>query len=67
MGFNLELLNWFSNVINFLIFAYISINLINTKCFNISQMSLSLIGLLAYIFMQIISMVVKQNLGKRVK
>jgi len=67
MELNTELLNWFSNFINFLIFAYLSINIVNTQCFNVFQMSLSLIGLLASIFIQVISMTIKQNLKKRLK
>jgi hypothetical protein len=63
--FNLDLLNWFGNFINFLIFAYLALNIINTKCFNTFQMSLSLIGLLASIFIQMISMLIKNYMIKR--
>ena len=91
---NIQLLSWFGNLINFLIFTYIAINIVNTKCvknskinsgacseflstskikfayprievgglrkfnflsFNVFEMSLSLIGLLASIFIQIVS------------
>ena len=61
---NIKLLNWFSNFINFLIFAYIAINIINTQCFNVFQMSLSLIGLLSSIFIQIISLIINQKIKK---
>lgn len=52
---NIELLSWFGNFLNFLIFAYLAINVVNTMCFNSFQMGLSLIGLLASIFVQIVS------------
>ncbi len=60
MIMNFELLNWLGNFINFLIFAYLSINIVRTSCFNAFQMSLSLIGLLASIFIQIIAISLKQ-------
>jgi hypothetical protein len=56
---NLELLSGFGNFINFLIFVYLAINIVNTMCFNAFQMSLSLVGLLASIFIQIVSVVLK--------
>ena len=52
---NFELLSWFGNFINFLIFTYIAINIVNTSCFDIFQMSLSVIGLLASIFIQMVA------------
>jgi len=63
--FNLELLNWFGNFINFLIFSYIAISIVNTECFNVFQMSLSLIGLLSSIFIQMIAMLIKETLIRR--
>ena len=56
---NLELLSWFGNFINFLIFAFIAISIVSTQCFNILQMSLSLIGLIASIFINIITVLIK--------
>lgn len=67
MYFNLDLLSWFGNFLNFLIFAYISISLINTECFNAFQMSLSLIGLLSTIFIQIIVMAIREYFKARVR
>jgi hypothetical protein len=52
---NIELLTWFGNFINFLVFAYIALAVVNTSCFNVFQMSLSLIGLAVSIFIQVIS------------
>lgn len=63
MELNIDLLSWFGNFINFLILAYLSINIVNTSCFSVYQLSLSLIGLLASIFIQIISMTVRRYLG----
>lgn len=52
---NFELLSWLGNFINFLIFAFLAINIVNTSCFSAFQIGLSLFGLLASIFVQIIS------------
>ena len=52
---NFELLGWLGNFVNFLIFAYLSINIVNTFCFNTFQIELSLFGLLASIFVQTVS------------
>ena len=56
---NLELLSWLSNLINFLIFAYLSINIVKTSCFDVFQMSLSMIGLLSSIFVQVVAITFK--------
>jgi hypothetical protein len=61
---NIDILNWFSNLINFLIFAFIAVNLMNTQCFNVFQMSLSLVGLLASIFVQMTSIIIKNRMEK---
>mgnify|MGYP001608490714 CR=1 FL=1 len=60
MILHIELLNWFGNFINFLIFTYLAINIVNTQCFDIFQMSLSIIGLLSSIFIQIVSMTIQE-------
>ena len=65
MVFNTELLNWFSNFLNALIFAFISVNIINTLCFNIFQMSLSLIGLLGSISVQMITLVIRETIRRK--
>jgi len=64
MVLNTELLNWFGNFINFLIFSYLAINIVNTSCFNSFQMSLSLVGILASIIIQMTSIIINQNLRK---
>ena len=46
---DVDLLNWVSTLINFLIIVYISINIVNTQCFNTFQTFLSLIGLISSI------------------
>ncbi len=56
---DIEFLSWFGNMINFLVFAYIAINIVNTSCFNEFEMSLSLVGLLASILIQVVSIVNK--------
>jgi len=61
---DVELLSWFGNFLNFLIFAFFSISIVNTQCFNISQMGLSLLGLLASIFINIVSYVIRERNSK---
>jgi len=56
-----EILAWFSNFLNFLIIAYISIAVVNTSCFNTFQLSLSLGGLLSSIFVNINSLLIRNN------
>jgi len=56
---NIELLNWLSNVVNFTILTYISLNIVNTNCFNVFQMSLSIIGLFSSISVNMISVYIK--------
>ncbi len=56
-----ELLSWFSNFINFMILAFISISIVNTMCFNIFQLSLSLGGLIASIFININSIIIRNK------
>lgn len=62
---NFELLSWLGNFINFLIFLFLAINIVNTSCFNSFQLSLSMGGLLASIFIQAVSVLPK--LGSQTK
>jgi len=55
-----EILGWFSNFINFMILAYISISVVNTSCFSLFQLSLSLLGLFASIFVSITSIIIRR-------
>ena len=66
MDLNTELLNWLGNFINFLIFSYLAINIVNTSCFNQFQMSLSLVGILASIIIQMISIIINHNLRRQI-
>lgn len=59
---NIELLSWFGNLINFLVLAFISISIVNTACFDVFQMSLTLLGLLVSIFIQIVSILYWRDL-----
>lgn len=58
---NIEVLSWFGNLINFLVFTFVSISIINTSCFNVFQMVLTLSGLLVSIFIQVISILYKKG------
>jgi len=66
MVLNTELLAWLGNFINFLIFFYLAINIVNIACFNVFQMSLSLVGILATIIIQTISILINQNLRRKI-
>ncbi len=59
---NIELLSWFGNLINFLVLAFISISIVSTACFDVFQMSLTLLGLLVSIFIQIVSILYQGDL-----
>ena len=61
---NVELLNWLSNLVNFTILAYLSLNIVNTKCFNLFQMSLTFVGLFSSIFVNMISIYIRYKQGK---
>lgn len=58
---NIELLSWFSNLINFLIFAFLAIIVVQTNCFSMFQMVLSLFGLLTSIFVQVVSLILRMR------
>ena len=60
MEIDLDLLTWLSTFLNFLILAYLSLNIVNTSCFNLFQLTLSFIGLIASIFVNIVSVVLKK-------
>ena len=59
---NIDLLNWWGTFINFLIFAYITITIADTLCFSIFQMGLSLLGLIASIIINVVTILWKQKL-----
>lgn len=63
---DIELLSWFGNLINFLIFAFIAISIVNTQCFNVFQLGLTLAGLLASIFIQVVSILYREVIGGRI-
>ncbi len=44
-----ELLTWFGNALNFVILFLLTVSLINTACFNISQIIVSAFGLIVSI------------------
>ncbi len=55
-----EVLTFLSNIINYTIFVFITINLINTSCFDFFQMSIAAFGLFTSILVQIISLVIRR-------
>jgi len=61
---NIELLNWLGNFVNFTILAYISLSVVSTKCFDTFQMSLSMMGLISSICVNMISVYIKYKNGE---
>jgi len=51
-----DLLDFLGNFTNNLIFIYIFIKIINTQCFNPSDMIISLIGLILSVFIFIVNL-----------
>ncbi|MBA7672355.1 hypothetical protein ES703_80531 [subsurface metagenome] len=43
---DIELLNWYGNLLNFVILIYLILNVINTSCFNPSQTLIAAFGLM---------------------
>ncbi len=60
-----EILSLVGNFINFLILLFITINIVNTSCFGIFQMSLSIFGISASIFIQMVSILSKHLIGEK--
>ncbi len=52
---NDKFLALFGDVLNYLIFLYIFISVVNTKCFNITQQVFSLVGLGSTIIINVIT------------
>lgn len=55
----LGFLDFLGNFVNFLIFIYVFIKTINTSCFNPSDMTIALIGLILSVFIFIVNVVEK--------
>ena len=60
-----ELLNWFGNFINFVIFVYLVMSLLGSECFSVFQLSLSLFGLFSSIGIQMIGVIIKYSKGRK--
>ena len=50
-----EILSWFGNVVNFVIFLYLIVGVFGTDCFNVSQLFISLFGISVSIIIQVVS------------
>ena len=48
-----ELLNWYGHALNFIILIYLILNVINTSCFNPSQLLIAAFGLMVSILIQL--------------
>ena len=56
-----EFLSWIGNVINFLILIYLILNVVNTACFNPSQILIATFGLMVSILIQLRNLVNKNE------
>jgi hypothetical protein len=54
-----ELLTWFGNLLNFVILIYLALGIVNTTCFNLSQIGIATFGLLISILIQLRSLIIK--------
>lgn len=57
------MLDFLGSFVNYMIFVYIFIKTLNTSCFGISDMSLSLFGLCVSVFIFIVNLINKYNRG----
>jgi len=57
------MLDFLGSFVNYMIFVYIFIKTLNTSCFSISDMSLSLFGLCVSVFIFIVNLINKYNRG----
>ncbi len=53
----LGILDFLGNFVNYLIFIYIFLNVISTSCFNSSDMSIALVGLILSVFILIVNVI----------
>lgn len=51
--FNGDLLSWLGNFINFLILVYVSLAVVNTGCFDVAQLTVTVFGLIVSIIINI--------------
>jgi len=58
---NWEGLNLFGNFLNYTIFAFLSINLFGISCFSLMQMLITVLGLSTSIFIQLLSVLLKEK------
>jgi len=58
--FRLEVLSLFGNFLNYTIFVFISINLLETRCFELNQMLITAFGLFTSLFIQLISVLMRK-------
>ena len=56
------ILDFFGNFVNYLIFIYIFLNTINTSCFDSSDMSIALIGLILSVFIFIVNLIERSSI-----
>ena len=55
-------LGYLGNFVNYLIFVYISVRVVNTSCFSLSDMSIALSGVVLSVFINIIFVIKRRYL-----
>lgn len=55
-----EFLDFLGNFVNYMIFIYIFVKTINTSCFNVSDMSISIFGLSMSVFIFVVNIINKK-------
>ena len=56
------MLGYLGNFVNYLIFVYISVRVVNTSCFSLSDMSIALSGVVLSVFINIIFVIKRRYL-----
>ncbi|MFH1710802.1 MAG: hypothetical protein ABH840_00655 [Nanoarchaeota archaeon] len=59
----IETLDYLGYLLNYTIFIYIFVKIINTSCLNLSDMSLSVFGLVVSLFIFIVNLANRRNLN----
>ena len=57
-----EIIGYFGNFINYLIFVYVFVRVVSTSCFSLSDMSIALAGLVLSVFINVIFVIKKRYL-----
>ena len=57
-----DVISYLGNFINYLIFVYVFVRVVNTSCFSLSDMTIALAGLVLSVFINVIFVIKKKFL-----